>query len=549
MVKEKDWAIKLDLADAYLHIPIHPKHRKYLRFSFQGHSYRWKVMCFGPTSAPRLFTKVVAVAVAHLHTLNIRLAAYLDDLMNLNQNKTVLLQDRHTCLHLLTSLGFIINPKKSSLIPQKLITFIFQHEGWSDFSKGRKVFKGQRSNRQFLTKTSHCKIFSPSPGSDGFLHRTSSQCSSPHETNSVASSEFLEAFQRFSRNGSSLYSASFGSSEMVVSSSKHFEGSIFKTSSDDSYNNYKCFQVNVWRAHGKQLHAGSLVREGEKIAYKHSGIKSCVFNSKAFPSCNKGQKCSFENRQHNSSPIHKQAGGGGDSFQPTLSKNMESLEFCTSKSDQFESNSQLREIKCARRSIESNSNQIDRMVFELFGSPVYFSNMELSIYGSLCIGPESSNTSQLQLVSEHSSIFNRCSLSPMGEHVCLCLSPNLLDSESFEPHVAIPLSNYINCSPVAPETLVSESALVACSMPNTITFDFGSTESTKVSDRTSQSRPVQIDGMDVIDRQMQEKGFSENSRNFSEQHGGKAQEKTIIANSEYSIAGVVQGKLIPMLHL
>ena len=77
---------------------------------------------------------------------------------------------------------------------------IFQNEGRSDFSNGRKGFKGQRSNRQFLTKTSHCKIFSPSPGSDGFLHRTCSQCLSSHETNSVASSEFLEAFQRFSRN-------------------------------------------------------------------------------------------------------------------------------------------------------------------------------------------------------------------------------------------------------------------------------------------------------------------------------------------------------------
>ena len=332
---------------------------------------------------------------------------------------------------------------------------IFQHEGWSDFSNGRKGFKGQKSNRQFLTKTSHCKIFSPSPGSDGFLHRTCSQCSSSLETNSVASSEFLEAFQRFSRNGSSLYSASFGSSEMVVSSSKHFEGSIFETSSDDSYNHYRCFQVDVWRAHGKQLNAGSPVRGGEKIAYKHSGIRSCVFSSKTFPSCNKGKKCSLENRQHNSSPIHKQA--GGYSLQPTLSKNMESLEFCTSKSNQFESNSHLRETECASRSAESNSNQTDRMVFELFCSPIHFSNMGLSINGSLCIGPESSNTSLLQLVSEPSSICNGCSLNPTGKHVCLCLSPNLLDSEGFEPHVAIPLSNYINCSPVAPETL-----LVAC---------------------------------------------------------------------------------------
>jgi len=35
MVRPKDWGFTIDLADAYLHIPLFSKHRKYLRFLFQ----------------------------------------------------------------------------------------------------------------------------------------------------------------------------------------------------------------------------------------------------------------------------------------------------------------------------------------------------------------------------------------------------------------------------------------------------------------------------------------------------------------------------------
>ena len=52
LVKPQDWAISLDLADAYMHIPIFPKHRQFLRFCVQGRCFQWKVLCFGPTSAP-----------------------------------------------------------------------------------------------------------------------------------------------------------------------------------------------------------------------------------------------------------------------------------------------------------------------------------------------------------------------------------------------------------------------------------------------------------------------------------------------------------------
>ena len=124
LVKPGDWAISFDLSDAYLHMPIFWKHRKYLRFCVNKKCYQFKVLCFGPTCAPRVFTKLVAVVAAHLRQQNVRLASYLDDWLALNQVRRFLVQDRERCLNLLTSLGFIVNKEKSCLILTQIITYI-----------------------------------------------------------------------------------------------------------------------------------------------------------------------------------------------------------------------------------------------------------------------------------------------------------------------------------------------------------------------------------------------------------------------------------------
>ena len=100
--------------------PNIPSHRKYLRFCFQGQCFQWKVMCFGPTVAPRVFTKLVSVVAAFVRTRNIRLTVYLDDWLNLNQIKSLLLNPLDQTLNSLMYLGFIINLEKSSLIPQQV---------------------------------------------------------------------------------------------------------------------------------------------------------------------------------------------------------------------------------------------------------------------------------------------------------------------------------------------------------------------------------------------------------------------------------------------
>jgi hypothetical protein len=45
-----DWAVSLDLRDAYLHVPVHPDYQRYLRFYFEGRVYQFKAMPFSLAS-------------------------------------------------------------------------------------------------------------------------------------------------------------------------------------------------------------------------------------------------------------------------------------------------------------------------------------------------------------------------------------------------------------------------------------------------------------------------------------------------------------------
>ena len=64
-----DWMVSLDLKDAYLQVPMHPESRKFLRFMVGGKVYQLKVLCFGLSTAPQVFTRVMAPMSAILHRM------------------------------------------------------------------------------------------------------------------------------------------------------------------------------------------------------------------------------------------------------------------------------------------------------------------------------------------------------------------------------------------------------------------------------------------------------------------------------------------------
>lgn len=53
-VRPSDFLSSIDLMEAYLHVPILPAHRQFLRFAFRGFHYQYRALPFGLSSAPRV---------------------------------------------------------------------------------------------------------------------------------------------------------------------------------------------------------------------------------------------------------------------------------------------------------------------------------------------------------------------------------------------------------------------------------------------------------------------------------------------------------------
>ena len=74
-----DWAVSIDLTNAYLRVPIHPQTRKYLRFMYRQQVFQFRALPFGMSLSPWIFTKLMDVIAAHLRQRAISLFQYLDN--------------------------------------------------------------------------------------------------------------------------------------------------------------------------------------------------------------------------------------------------------------------------------------------------------------------------------------------------------------------------------------------------------------------------------------------------------------------------------------
>jgi hypothetical protein len=117
LIKPKDFLTKIDIKDAYFHVPIHPEHQKYLGFQWNGRTFRCRGLPLGLTSAPQVFTRLMKQVMRHLHEQGITVIAYLDDLLIVAGSREEAQRHTEATRQLLESLGFILNLEKSKMIP------------------------------------------------------------------------------------------------------------------------------------------------------------------------------------------------------------------------------------------------------------------------------------------------------------------------------------------------------------------------------------------------------------------------------------------------
>ena len=123
-IRPGDWMISLDLQDAYLQVPVHHDSRLFLRFVVDGKPFQFRVLCFGLTTAPQVFTRIMAPVSAILHRHGVRMLRYLDDWLILASSKIACLQSRDRLLSVCTELGIQVNLTKSSLVPSQSIVYL-----------------------------------------------------------------------------------------------------------------------------------------------------------------------------------------------------------------------------------------------------------------------------------------------------------------------------------------------------------------------------------------------------------------------------------------
>ncbi len=123
-IQPQDWFAAIDLKDAYFHVSILPRHRPFLRFAFEGRAWQYRVLPFGLSLSPRVFTKVVEGAFTPLREVGVRILNYLDDWLILAKSREQLGDHRDLVLRHLSQLGLRVNWEKSKLSPVQRISFL-----------------------------------------------------------------------------------------------------------------------------------------------------------------------------------------------------------------------------------------------------------------------------------------------------------------------------------------------------------------------------------------------------------------------------------------
>jgi hypothetical protein len=121
------WAAKVDLTNAYGHLPLSERDIPYVGFQFRGRYFCHLALPFGLSVAPREWQRLMFPIIKHMRLQGCMCWVYLDDFLVLGKTEDEVDHFLSVLCCLLTDLGLEINKNKSVLEPtQKLIFLGFE---------------------------------------------------------------------------------------------------------------------------------------------------------------------------------------------------------------------------------------------------------------------------------------------------------------------------------------------------------------------------------------------------------------------------------------
>ena len=131
MVTRNCFMATKDLKDAYYSVAISRQFQKFLKFKWKDKLYCFIVFCIvvscfpnGLRSCSRKFTKLNKVPITTLHFENVTLNDYIDDFFTKGDTFSICEENIHKTMHLYDKLGFVINFRKSQIVPKQRIRIL-----------------------------------------------------------------------------------------------------------------------------------------------------------------------------------------------------------------------------------------------------------------------------------------------------------------------------------------------------------------------------------------------------------------------------------------
>lgn len=123
-LQRNNYMVKIDLFQAYLHVPIKENHRRYLFLSYLGKLYNITCLPFGLSKAPVAFSRISNWLAGILRQKGTRTLVNQDEFLLAHQDPQELQNQALVAVDFLRSLGWVVNFPKSILNPTQRIGFL-----------------------------------------------------------------------------------------------------------------------------------------------------------------------------------------------------------------------------------------------------------------------------------------------------------------------------------------------------------------------------------------------------------------------------------------
>ena len=144
MILPDSYMASLDWKDAYYSVKIHPSHRKYLRFYWNGKLMQYTCLPQGLKCAPRIFTKLTRVNLSVLREQGVKASNFIDDSFIIDKNLLATRRAVQKTVAISEFSGWVIHPEKSVLDPSQIL----QHLGFVFNSNNMTVkISDERANK------------------------------------------------------------------------------------------------------------------------------------------------------------------------------------------------------------------------------------------------------------------------------------------------------------------------------------------------------------------------------------------------------------------